>query len=482
MAILVLLTAVLAGAAEPETSAVLPEAIPGPGSAAMVRFLAWCAASGVDIVGAEFVSVGTGQRDSDRGTIATRDLAKGAMVLATPLSAVLNIEHALNSERFQALWDEVADDLSDIDLTAAFLCSERDTETPSSAESSAAFLGSMPTSLPTNPLYFTELELASLDGLLAEPQIRDRIKQTREGHRKVTAAAAKVAPELLPVLSWDNFRWASAVLRSRSHMISIKDPQGAWQRAMCLVPAADMVNMAVADAASNLECSTDASAGTGLHEQRFVCRTTRAVEAGEELVSVYLKDPARRTSSNLLLDYGFVAETNPNDAVVIKSPVIGDLATAAGGELAKLKKQALGVLGRRGRTSKSNSVPKQLLLAANRWPREKARFFAEYFFFFRVLHLQPEAADHDPEQIAAAASAVAHDSSLFDERAAATDAMAHLDGIREDFAERRIACELASYTYGPHEASTHIDRLSTAESIVLEAARGFLSDYSDGLK
>ena len=64
---LVLLTAVLAGAAEPETSAVLPEAIPGPGSAAMVRFLAWCAASGVEIVGAEFVSVGTVQRDSDRG-------------------------------------------------------------------------------------------------------------------------------------------------------------------------------------------------------------------------------------------------------------------------------------------------------------------------------------------------------------------------------------------------------------------------------
>ena len=54
MAILVLLTAVLAGAAEPETSAVLPEAIPGPGSAAMVRFLAWCAASGVEIVGLEF--------------------------------------------------------------------------------------------------------------------------------------------------------------------------------------------------------------------------------------------------------------------------------------------------------------------------------------------------------------------------------------------------------------------------------------------
>lgn len=36
--------------------------------------------------------------------------------------------------------------------------------------------------------------------------------------------------------------------------------------------------------------------------------------------------------------------------------------------------------------------------------------------------------------------------------------------------------------YGPQEASTHIDRLSTAESIVLEAARAFISDYNDGLK
>ena len=58
MAILVLLTAVLAGAAEPDTSAVLPEAIPGPGSAAMARFLAWCEASEVEIINAEFGSVG----------------------------------------------------------------------------------------------------------------------------------------------------------------------------------------------------------------------------------------------------------------------------------------------------------------------------------------------------------------------------------------------------------------------------------------
>lgn len=79
---------------------------------------------------------------------------------------------------------------------------------------------------------------------------------------------------------------------------------------------------------------------------------------------------------------------------------------------------------------------------------EKARFFAEYFFFFRVLHLLPADSDRDPdpEQIASAASDVKRDPALFDEVAAATSAMAHLDGIREKFAERRIACELASYT------------------------------------
>ena len=41
-----------------------------------------------------------------------------------------------------------------------------------------------------------------------------------------------------------NFLWAEAMLRSRVHLITINDANNQPQEAMCLIPAADLLNMA----------------------------------------------------------------------------------------------------------------------------------------------------------------------------------------------------------------------------------------------
>lgn len=94
-------------------------------------------------------------------------------------------------------------------------------------------------------------------------------------------------------------------MRSRSHLISLKDGDGKWQKAMCLVPAADMLNMAVDTADANLECKTDTAAGLSLSQQRFLCTATRDIPAGTELMTVYAGSSMRRADGRLLLECVF---------------------------------------------------------------------------------------------------------------------------------------------------------------------------------
>ncbi len=42
--------------------------------------------------------------------------------------------------------------------------------------------------------------------------------------------------------SRSSYKWAHAMVRSRSHKVSVKDSSGKWQEAMALVPVADMFN------------------------------------------------------------------------------------------------------------------------------------------------------------------------------------------------------------------------------------------------
>jgi hypothetical protein len=149
------------------------------------------------------------------------------------------------------------------------------------------YLDFLPSSYPSHPLYYGDAELAELSGLLIEPFVRDRIDQVNASFAAVDAVVRANENHYRPgILTEERFKWAVVTLRSRAHLISIKDKTGEWQKAMCLVPAADMVNMAVRPSDANIACSTDASAGLALSAQRLQCTATRDIAAGEELLTV----------------------------------------------------------------------------------------------------------------------------------------------------------------------------------------------------
>ena len=87
---------------------------------------------------------------------------------------------------------------------------------------------------------------------------------------------------------------------------------------MCLVPLSDMINTDMQHV--NVACQTG-SQGYGMSSV-FVCTAAADIEAGGELLAEYTSTNSSRASGKLLINYGFVPETNPYNALEI--PVSGE--------------------------------------------------------------------------------------------------------------------------------------------------------------
>jgi hypothetical protein len=141
-------------------------------------------------------------------------------------------------------------------------------------------------------LNWSELESFAKDGgpkgRLAAKEA-ERIKHTL--HKRY--ARSKLLAQLGTL---DNFIRTVALVQSRVFGVAVRDAQGKWHRARCLVPFADLVNYCND---INLECQTN------VESTHFECTTTRAIEAGSFLCASYAGDDDR---VSLLLNYGFVPE------------------------------------------------------------------------------------------------------------------------------------------------------------------------------
>lgn len=197
----------------------------------------------------------------------------------------------------------------------------------------ASFISSLPHWF-EGPLEYGPAEMRQLDGLLAARAVRDRRRTVAMQFSTVSKELAEAFPDLFPrsLLTFQRWRWAHSALRSRSHSVGIKDERGEWQRTMCLVPGADLLNMAEPSGTTrpSVECSSRAEGAAWGIEGVFVCTTTVDLPAGAELLTEYLMDSQRRDSQRLLLDYGFVPlGANPFDSAALFMPPAATATEAA---------------------------------------------------------------------------------------------------------------------------------------------------------
>lgn len=91
-----------------------------------------------------------------------------------------------------------------------------------------------------------------------------------------------------------------ALVSSRLHMVWLRDSFGDWVLEPALVPLADLLNgvsPSSSEDIANVVCETRKSDAT------FICRTTKSVIAGEELLVSY--GDSRATQKTFLETYGF---------------------------------------------------------------------------------------------------------------------------------------------------------------------------------
>eukprot|EP00035_Acanthoeca_spectabilis_P020463 m.433055 g.433055 ORF g.433055 m.433055 type:complete len:486 (+) comp17521_c0_seq1:1888-3345(+) len=418
----------------------------------MGAFKAWCAEVGIGLNNVDWKQ---GATDSERLTVTSASLTKGEPVLSVPLSTVLNIEHALGDPVLGPVWDsEGGAKLSDLDVVAAYIVYERHKASDSRWQQ---YLDFLPTAYPTNPLYFDDEVLSQLRGLSVKPFVQRRREQVDASFAAVQAVVAAQDPEQnlfkAGLLTVERFRWATATVRSRSHLISLKDGTGKWHKAMCMVPAADMLNMAVDPTDANVECKTDASGGVDLSQQFFLCTATKDIPAGAELATVYTGSPGRRADGRLLLEYGFVPESNPSFAVDMLPPSTLKPRLASAENALK-------------------TLPEFLVLDPVLWTADPASFIRTFLFFFRGLML--EKADTKGQSTEALASALVRKAPISEdnERLALAKASEFLDDAHNladvyEPADTDCTAELVSAA----------KRLRAKELSAIDGGRRFINNY-----
>eukprot|EP00041_Stephanoeca_diplocostata_P014680 m.274379 g.274379 ORF g.274379 m.274379 type:complete len:519 (-) comp19761_c0_seq2:296-1852(-) len=370
-------------------------------STSEASFREWCELTGIHLGPVSFVS--TAGDDNDRLTTATQDLKEGDVVFSIPVNAVINVEHALSDPVLGDLFSSPsADELTELEIMGGYLVHEKFKRADSRWQQ---YLDFLPESFPTTPAFFDDEAEKHFNGLLIGPLVSNRRADTAHSYKRVKKLVQKSRYYAKRRLTETSFAWGVTALRSRGHVVAIKDGRdGSWQHAMCMVPCADMLNMAIEEGADNVACATDASKGTALSDQRFVCRATRAISAGEELLSKYISDPQRRTNSLLLLDYGFVPENNTNKRAEFAAPQPTDKDVDEGTHsVADVRWQPFALLhdssvdAQRSATTKalalhliSHVLPRRLVLDASVWEQSEDAFVWGFLFYFRACALQDE--------------------------------------------------------------------------------------------
>eukprot|EP00045_Choanoeca_perplexa_P016851 m.232841 g.232841 ORF g.232841 m.232841 type:complete len:450 (-) comp17374_c0_seq33:2290-3639(-) len=256
---------------------------------------------------------------SGYGLYADTTIASGTIIATIPLTAVVNVEHAMVDEATGPLW-QALDDLSDLDIFTGWMAFQL--AHPDHESMWSPYFQSLPLTTMTSPLLLTKQQLAHYKLSAVVDMINQRNFSMAAAFDEITMTAASgtglVADWFGTTMTWEDYVIANTMIRSRSYRVGIKDTLNEWQDAMCLVPLADLLNTDFDESKLNIKCKTD-KMGAGL-QANFLCKTTRTVSKDEQLLAQYSSRAGSRISSKLALDYAFVPESNPQDAMVIELP------------------------------------------------------------------------------------------------------------------------------------------------------------------
>lgn len=146
----------------------------------------------------------------------------------------------------------------------------------------------LPRTLHNMPTFWSEAELAELQGSYLLHQIADRNQAIAEDYRAICA----VAPTLAQLGTLDDFKWARMCVCSRNFGLQIEG-----QRTSALVPHADMLNHY---RPRETKWTFDED------RQAFTITTLQHISAGAEVLDSY----GQKCNHRFLLNYGFAVEDN----------------------------------------------------------------------------------------------------------------------------------------------------------------------------
>lgn len=245
-------------------------------TARTLRFEEWLDEQKVLVDGVEIVeaTAATGVR----GVQSVRALRNGHQVAKIPLTAMLNIEHALVNEEIGSLLNE---HMWVNDLFGMALLLHR-------LNKSQTKWGSYLEWIP----HVNETKPGRQYPRNATVAIKAEWTKRRNFNKALLGRLRAARPVLFRDLTLERLEHYVFIVQSRAFGIQAMDVKGEWHNAKCLVPFADAFNTGKH---VNVACFTNSASS------HFVCKTTRDVAPGEELLVPYKS----QSEVSFALSYGF---------------------------------------------------------------------------------------------------------------------------------------------------------------------------------
>ncbi|XP_078615379.1 SET domain-containing protein 4-like isoform X2 [Branchiostoma floridae x Branchiostoma japonicum] len=238
-----------------------------------------------------------------RGTMAARNIKAGEVIIAVPRNILISCRTVLSSKLGTELkkWSGTSR-FTCAQVLSLFLLIEKN-----KGEDSFwyPYIRSLPNSF-TTPVYFTESELNALSPSLQE-KARDLKKELLHAFNDLEPFVTSCLPELDSKFTFDAFRWAWSVLKTRtlyqedcrSPYLSNKEPQTST-----LVPMLDLINH-----------SPSAKARFG-YNVNTSCYEVRVLEPYRKYDQVFISYGFEE-NTELMLKFGFFVPENPKDFMKI---------------------------------------------------------------------------------------------------------------------------------------------------------------------
>lgn len=220
-----------------------------------------------------------------RGVHAKEELEGDQVVVEIPLKCLITVEMGKGTEIGKAV---VASDLPLDAPKHIFLMLFVLTDRHNPTSFFKPYYDILPSSLSNMPIFWTQNELAYLQGSYLLTQIDERKRAIEADY----AAIADVAPSLPSVCSVEDFKWARMCVCSRNFGLEVNRV-----RTAALVPYADMLN-------HYRPRETKWAFDNG--RQAFTITTLQRIAPGAQVFDSY----GQKCNHRFLLNYGFAVENN----------------------------------------------------------------------------------------------------------------------------------------------------------------------------